>query len=381
MDNRNSGKRYIVFFWICLLLPVLLYPFLYGELDHDNHESRTLMTWKDVTESTWMTLFPKLEIFIEDNTPYKNEAVDLLSFIDEKVFGDSFNEDVLVGKDRWLFYKKDSCIQDYRGGQVVEMSELRSYVDAAMELKNAAETHGIKLYLLVTPNKEMIYGDRYMPDRVERISNVSRTDQIIGYLRDNTDVRIIYPKDSLLKASDRYQVWLKYDTHWNDVGAFISSMDLLGMGISDHVMTLEDVQIVENGLTGGDLANMLGRAKEYNDDINYQVKGFYDDIPVRSVEMVDQQYLDFEIIESGQNAGMTVLYIGDSFLKSMEQFVSKGADRSIFIHRDNYEALGRNLIAEEKPDIIVFQTAERFIDYYDDAMLKFAEIIITSYPQ
>ena len=375
MNNRNRSICYICFIWVCLLLPLLIYPFLYGILDHENHESRALTQWKDVAESDWLSMFPKLESFIEDNIPYKNEVVGLISCIDESVFGDSYNADVMVGKDNWLFYKGDGCIQDYRGGQVVKMSELMSYADASIALQNAAQARGIELYLLITPNKEMIYGDRYMPDRVKRVSDVSRTDQIVGFLSNNTDVRIIYPKEALLEASGRYQVWLKYDTHWNDLGAFTASMALLGMGISDHTMTLEDVQIVENGLTGGDLANMLGRTKDYSDDINYSVKGYYDNIQVRSVETVNQRYLDFDIIESGQKTGKTVLYIGDSFLGYMKQYVSKNADKSIFIHRDNYESFGRDLIAEEKPDIIVFQIAERFIDQYDDAMLRFAGII------
>ena len=91
MGIRDQGKWYVGFIWVCLLLPVMLYPVLYGVLDHENHESRALMLWKDVTESDWLTLFPKLETFIEDNIPYKNEAVSLISCIDENVFGDSFN--------------------------------------------------------------------------------------------------------------------------------------------------------------------------------------------------------------------------------------------------------------------------------------------------
>ena len=56
-------------------------------------------------------------------------------------------------------------------------------------------------------------------------------------------------------------------------------------------------------------------------------------------------------------------------------YLAKTADESIFVHRENYEKLGRDLIEDKHPDIIVFQTAERFIDYYDEAMVRYVGII------
>lgn len=371
---------------------------VYGRLDHENHESRRLTSWEDVKACGWTTLFPTLQDFLDDNMPYKNEAAEILTAIDKDIYGDTYNKNVLVGKDDWLFYRGDGCIQDYRGGLVMKEDELKSYADSARKLCDAAAAHGIDVYLMITPNKEMIYGDRYMPDHVRRISDVSRADQIVGYLRDNTDVKVVYPKDALIAASDKYQVWLKYDTHWNDIGAFVGSMELLdamGLGCAEDI---SEVEVTADGFRGGDLANMLGRAGKYKDDINYVIEGYRDDIHVETVENIDQSNLSFTIMETQRRSdredtwvidheqagdekddhgiGKTILYIGDSFLGSMERYVSKGADRSIFIHRENYEALGRDIIADEKPDIIVLQTAERFIGGYGDVMDRYAGIII-----
>lgn len=225
---------------------------------------------------------------------------------------------------------------------------------------------------------------------------MSRTDQIVSYLRENTDVKVVYPKDALLGESDTHQVWLKYDTHWNDIGAFVGAMTLLEAEGSGQVKSLDEVLITQDGLRGGDLANMLGQAKRLNDDINYKIEGYYDDVSVETAETVEQSNLNFTVLgaddrrqsnpdftgfredargDFGFGMGKTVLYIGDSFLGSMEQYLSKAADESIFVHRENYEKLGRDLITEKQPDIIVFQTAERFIDYYDEAMVKYAGII------
>lgn len=71
---RKQGIAYIIFIWVILLVPLFLYPFVYGWLDHENHENRALTSFKDVRASDWMTVFPVMESFFEDNMPYKNEA-------------------------------------------------------------------------------------------------------------------------------------------------------------------------------------------------------------------------------------------------------------------------------------------------------------------
>ncbi len=44
----------------------------------------------------------------------------------------------------------------------------------------------------------------------------------------------------------------------------------------------------------------------------------------------------------------------------------------MFVHRDNYGLLDKDLIREEQPDIVVFQTAERFLNALDEYMDMYA---------
>ncbi len=373
--QTKSSFGYILFFWIVLLVPILLYPAVYSRLDHVNHENRALVSWEDVTDSNWKDFFPKLESYIEDNIPYKNESIKFLSQVDKIVFRDSFNRSVLIGKENWLFYKREGCVQNYRSAQKLTEKELQQYIDAAKALEEATAAHNIQLVLLVTPNKEMIYGDRYMPERVKRISTEGVADQVVTCLRENTDIDVVYPKDFLYEASFSQQVWLKYDTHWNQVGAFIAAMSLLEAGRKDFVVPLNQVVISEGGYVGGDLANMLGQSDRFCDDVFYEVKGYLDSINVEKTETIQQSNLNFNIFDSDVSNGITALYIGDSFLSSMEQYLSKTADRSIFVHRDNYSLVGRHIVLEEQPDVIVFQMAERFLDAYPAYMQLYAKRI------
>ncbi|MCM1188851.1 MAG: hypothetical protein NC541_06105 [bacterium] len=364
---------YIVCFVAILLLPLVFYPLVAHRLDHNNYENRALMSFEELSESDWKTFFPDLELLIKDNMPYKNECINLINRVDEYIFHDLFNQSVMVGKENWLFYKGNDCIQDYRGGYVLSDRELQAYAAAADSLKKSLEDRGIDFYIMITPNKEAIYGDDYLPDRVKRYSTESRADQIVSYLSENTDVPIIYPKQSLQAAASDYQVWRKYDTHWNNVGAFIASQELLKeLGLES--VWLSDVAIMKDGTCGGDLAGMLGMSARYSDDTVYVIDGYYAQVSVENTESVPQPNLSYSKFESDAVNEVTVLCIGDSFLGSMEQYLSKNFKKAMFVHRDNYTSLERDLIVEESPDIVVMQIAERFLTYFDDSMLRYARM-------
>ena len=51
-------------------------------------------------------------------------------------------------------------------------------------------------------------------------------DRLVDYLKENTDIRIVYPKQELLKVKEENPdilLYRKLDTHWNNVGGYIGS--------------------------------------------------------------------------------------------------------------------------------------------------------------
>lgn len=114
--SKLSLRLYIWGFLTMLIMPLMLYPFVRGKLDHNNYENRELTEWETVKSSGLSQLPANLENFLVDNMPYKNEMVLLNKKIDLTIFHDLYDEKVMVGKNDWLFYKADNCILDYRGG-------------------------------------------------------------------------------------------------------------------------------------------------------------------------------------------------------------------------------------------------------------------------
>ncbi len=369
------GKKmcyvYIAVFFAVLLIPLLAYPLLRTRLDLTNYENRELSTIKDVVDSKWSDFFPNFEVYFKDHIPYKNESVDIINKIDEVIFHDMFNRSVIVGKDGWLFYKGENCIQDYRGGYILSEQELKEYTAAANKLNMVMGKMGIKLYIMITPNKETIYGDKFLPDKVVKYSNYSRADQIVGYLHENTNISIVYPKKELTDAASVAQVWRKYDTHWNELGAFVASQSLLS-ALGYESRDLGNVEYTKNGKCSGDLANMLGMVTKYSDDDIYKIIGYNQQVNFEVTEWVEQSNLSYARVESDIENEAKILLIGDSFLGLMEGYLASNFEISMFVHRDNYGLLDKDLIREEQPDIVVFQTAERFLNALDEYMDMYA---------
>ena len=71
--------------------------------------------------------------------------------------------------------------------------QLKTIADNLMSSKKVLENMGIEFILYIAPNKETIY-KKEIPDYYELKSKTTCTDQLIKYLKENTDIRIVYPK-------------------------------------------------------------------------------------------------------------------------------------------------------------------------------------------
>ncbi|MBQ4563219.1 MAG: hypothetical protein IJA58_01915, partial [Lachnospiraceae bacterium] len=130
----------------------------------------------------------------------------------------------LYGRCDWLFFTGNSSLQDYQGSNLMSEAQLIEWKTAFEALQAACDQKGIKLVVLVLPNKEQVYRE-YMPT-FQISSQTSRAQQIAAYMQANSIVNYVYPLEDMLETKIYYDVYLKQDTHWNDVGSFVGAMAL-----------------------------------------------------------------------------------------------------------------------------------------------------------
>ncbi len=300
------------------------------------------------TELTW---FEKLQGEITDFTKQMVLRKDLIDFntgLTLTLSGRSYIEStqVLVGKDDWLFYKTQVDgfpMHDYMGINCYTPEQLNAVTANLLAIRDYMENElGIQFVVMTCPNKEQVYAE-YLPGTVVQINEESKADQVATHIYANTDLTYIYPLEVLLEAKDEYELYYKTDTHWNQLGAFVG-MQAMFEQIYGTCVTPDTVQFVINQEDfAGDLANIAGLTEEFAIDNNY--------------------VFDKSTIDQAQYRDETILIIGDSFSDFL-YVIAQAYYREAYVVRTGQFTM--ELLEEYEPDIIVWESVERYMDVFRD---------------
>lgn len=259
---------------------------------------------------------------------------------------------VLYGKNDWLFYQNASdgnTYEDYIGNpeKYFSMEEKAAIKKNLEEKRDAvkAQNENARFVVLIIPNKETIYSE-YMPSYIERISQKTRTDDLVEYLQANTDVEIAYAKDAMMANKEEHQLYYYTDTHCNMKGAYVALSEV--MKIYDKKLTLDDSCFTTNTeLYTGDLGNMLGRADRYKDDTVFN--------------------LNPSTISEEDKVEKKALLIGDSFgefikMQAENYFLNGLTFKFIGDFGFHYNTTMNASLDNEVVDLVIWECAERYID-------------------
>ena len=262
-------------------------------------------------------------------------------------------QDVIIARDGWLFLYGENEIECYQGTNNLSEEEMQQYTNKLKQLQSICDAKGKELYIYIAPNKSSVYS-KYMPT-VDIVNSYRRIQQLYEYVNANCDTKFLYPLENELVAAGRYQVYYKYDSHWNRLGG------LFGTNALYDAMGVEYVD-PSNWITGTE------------DAAKYELYT-YMGIPDSMVTHDDTECtVDYkpEITVSGLNTeaminrttsdGMIdkkLCLIGDSFRVNMMPYLSKDFKSCTFVHRDYMSETKSDI---KNADVIVIEAVERY-DY------------------
>lgn len=251
---------------------------------------------------------------------------------------------VLLGKNDWLFYKTEMDghpIWDYMGINHFTDEELAAMAANLTQMRDYFENErGIDFYITALPNKEVIYEEN-MPDTIARVNEVSRSQQVAEYMWANTDLTYIYPKQQLLEAKDKYQIYYETDTHWNQIGAFVGMQEIFKEAYGTHA-DIESVSFrVDSENFAGDLATIAGVTADYSQDTVY--------------------VFEKETADSAQYRDEVCFVVGDSFSGFLST-IAKGYYKEVhWIYTTDFTM---DMVDELQPDVIIWETVERYMETF-----------------
>lgn len=199
-----SQKKIVVYFVISTILllaplPLLNTFFLYsnGTLNPKN--------------------FNKKQLFTTDNIE------SIRNYIFYKIPKISLNkEQVIIGKDDYLFLgnRYGKIIDKTQGLYPYTQKQIDIWTTKLKEVQDWYEVRSIKFIIVIAPNKHSIYYDK-LPENTPYKMKGTITDDIVRY-SNKKNINILDLRPILINNKKDKTLYMKTDTHWNNIGASIA---------------------------------------------------------------------------------------------------------------------------------------------------------------
>jgi hypothetical protein len=312
--------------------------------------------------------FPaKFESYFNDRFGFRPRLIQWLNYLKVAGLGVSPSARVILGKHGWLFYG-DVDLPYYRALEPLTADELEKWRHVFENRRDWLAAHGIPYLIVFAPNKSTIYPE-FMPPAYNRLDHPSRLGQLLTHLRAHTTLSIIDLRPPLREAKRREQVYYRTDSHWNQRGAFVGYHKIME-GLSAWFPELKaqprsefpERKYVE---PGRDLALLLNLrthfADEYFDLENPPIKQAKEvSLKAGETPVVGRCWIQGPdmIFENEQGHGPRVVMFRDSFCGWLIPFLADHFKRIRFSWQ---YTLDRQIVEQERPDVVVQEMVERVL--------------------
>jgi alginate O-acetyltransferase complex protein AlgJ len=213
----------------------------------------------------------------------------------------------------------------------------------------------------VAPDKHSIYRE-HVPDHAQGPGDgPSRMDQLLDHLGSRSTVPVVDLRNPLKAAKARFQIYSKWDTHWNAHGAFVAYSQVsewIGRAFGTPAKASLRDYAIRRARRPGDLGRILGVA-------DYLVE----EVPV--FEPKAPTGCDLSEYNEGQAEGASfmtrcpapgpprkILVFRDSFANALVPFLAREAAEVKFVWRMLPDLAA---IERDKPELVIFEIVERHL--------------------
>ncbi len=361
-EKLTPGRKILLGALLLLLFLLnFFWPGIEKVLGSRNNENRNLAP-KPVFSAANYSSFPaEYTIYLNDHLPFRNALVTLASAVDYYVFRRPSDEQVVVGKEDWLFYaKKDDGdpMGDYLGKNLFTQAELEAIAENCRAQQELLSSLGKEFVIFIGPNKERGYPE-YMPEYYGEPAEEYRAAQVYEYLKRHTDLRVVYPLEELEEAKKHVaeNLYYKTDTHWNLLGGYVGVRALMKeLGVKMPALWEEGMQVVYKEAFAGDLAGLLNLGDALKaTDRKYEVTGY----DTHGRELLEWETLEMIRYRAPGADPRRFYMIRDSFATSMAPHIGSCFSECYLRQVKTYT--GADLMAAD-PDVVVYETVERYVD-------------------
>jgi hypothetical protein len=316
-----------------------------------------------------------LNLYFNDHFGFRKRLIRWQNRWKGDFFKESSINDVITGRDGWLFYSGEHMIENVQGINPFTPDQLKAWQILLESRRDWCIRHGSAYIFVISPDRHSIYPE-YLPDWLLPVKKPSKLDQFTAYMKTNSTVPILDLRPALLAAKTNGIIYLLTDTHWNYLGAFAGYQSLIRT-LSGQLPGLKPLpldafarKIVPQ--QGGDLARVLGKEQSTIEKANVV---FSPQPPLKPLTItVDTnllvkkwaKYTEPTFTVNPECKGKVIVF-RDSFSTYWVPFLGCNFNKVIYVWQYDWDMA---FLEQQKPDVVIDEMVERYLDSIDPASLK-----------
>lgn len=288
--------------------------------------------------------------YVADHFAFRQEMITASAALDAAVFQVSDQEDVLLGREGWLFYRE--TVDDYLRTNPLSERQLFGAARTLALLQEYAADRGARLYVTVAPNKASLYPE-YLPQVGKPLGDRSDVERLIPRLEEQGVAYI----DLFSPFQEREEVlYYRTDSHWNVRGAALAHDAIISaLGKDDQEPFFSGPwHAGESHL--GDLYEMLyptGTRTEEDAAFDRAFAFSY----ARDIRSPEDQFIQTENPDRSGN----LLMFRDSFGNLLHSFLADAYGQAAFSRAMPYQM---SLLDQTGADTVILEIVERNLDWW-----------------
>ena len=287
--------------------------------------------------------------YFRDHFSCRQELITLNAKLESDLLGDSASEEVVLGKDGWLFLAE--TMDDYQGMNQLSDRQVWAAAHTLSLIQEHAQRTGIRFLFTVAPNKNSLY-PQFMPNASLRADGPGNLDRLYAALNDQgvacLDLR------GEFQSQDRI-LYQRLDSHWSNLGAALACDRILAAIGKEPDAFYDPSRFIPVQNHQGDLYEMLyptGTEKDIQYEPNPPLQFRYVR-PIRSPE-------DLAIRTSCEGQEGSLLMFRDSFGNTLHSFMAESYEKAFFSRAMPYDL---SLMNASQPDTLVIEIVQRHIPW------------------
>lgn len=353
------AKKFITLCFLALLmLPNLLGLAAGPSAWNRSGENRTLAGPPELSRANLKNIPSQSEDYIGDHAPFRSLWLNAYAAVNLHLFDSIDNTAVVTGgKDGWLFYTGENTVNEMLGIELFTQEELEQILQKLLAVRERYVENNDHFVLFVAPDKEKIYKD-YLPDCYENQTGTSRAGELVRYIREHSDIKVVYPVAELEAAAKDFPMYYKTDTHWNRIGAFTGSQPLIeALGGETQPWQELNLDIQERG--PGDLALMGHALGLLENEMDPYYTGYHDEAEITLLEedLTGSGLRRTQTEHAPDSRSMTI--VRDSFGDAMNLVLCRYFSEVTCI---NWEKIQQVDMMSHQSDIFVYEVVERWVE-------------------